>query len=156
MTTIKRVHTAVGVAITDKKRNLFFIQQKDESYPIPELRLNFTFFGGRLNDNEDEKDALKRELLEELDQEAAILIYEKSKKMFDIGPIKWKKWESSFCLYEAVLPIEKLIDISKLPVKEGEKGCLVTREEIVKLPLVPTIKETVKRYLSNFDSKLSR
>lgn len=151
MTTIKKVHTAVGVAITDSERNLFYIQQKDGFYPIPELRHNYTFFGGQIKDNEDEIETLKRELLEELDEEVALLIFKNCKKMFNIGPIKWKKWTSSFCLYEAVLPVEKLIEISKLPVKEGAGGCLVSRGEIVKLPLVPTIKETVKQYLSYFN-----
>ncbi len=117
---------SVGVVVTNNERDLFYIQQKDELHPIPEFRLFFTFFGGQLKKNEEEKIALKRELLEELEQNAAILIYDESKKMFDSGLMQWEKGVCEFSLYEAALPTEKLMHISKLPIREGKQGCLIT------------------------------
>ena len=149
MTVSERVHTSAGVAITNEARDLFYIQQKDEFYPIPDFRLLYAFFGGAIKDGEDGTTALKRELLEELREDVANLIYEKSKKMFDSGIILWKQRKSRFLLFESVLPTEKLLHISKLPIKEGKKGCLISRDELADIPVIPTLEGTRDRYLSN-------
>ena len=68
----------VAVSITNPKRDLFYIQQKDEFHPMPEFRLRYTFFGGGLKENESEMQALKRELLEE---ELTFLKFSQKKKI---------------------------------------------------------------------------
>ena len=57
-----RIFHGAGVVITNKKRSLFYLQQKDNSHPIKEFRLTYCFFGGGINDNEKEFKGLKREL----------------------------------------------------------------------------------------------
>jgi len=138
----------VGIAITNKKRDLFYIQEKDNSHPNPEFRHNFTFFGGKIDNSESEIFALKRELLEELEEGIANLIYNQSKKIFDSTFYNTKNQICTFSLYEAVLSKKQLLKIAEFPIKEGEKGHLLSRDEITRVQFIPNIKCVLKKYLS--------
>ena len=140
------MHTSVGVSITNKERNLFYIQQKDELHPIPEFRLQYTFFGGGIDENESEMQALKRELLEELNEDAAILIFNQSKKLFENNIYDFKNQKHGYILYEATLPTNTLISISKLPINEGKRGCLVSRAELSNIQVMFPLRHVLNRY----------
>ena len=142
--------TGVGVMITDPTRNLFCFQLKDKTYYIEEFRHTYTIFGGSIEKGEKEMNAMKRELFEELDINAAKLIEEKIKFVFkniivlNHGPHKGKYLE--FSLFESILSAENLINISKLPIKEGEKSSLIKKEDIDKNKFNPDIKRIIDKY----------
>jgi len=137
---------AVGVVITNNKKTLFYLQQKDEKYWIPVFRQSYCFFGGGIEPEEDEHQALKRELLEELEPTPAEIIYKYSKKLFDNYIQNVMKKNYKFSLYEAVLSNKKLIEISKFPVKEG-RGVLIKRENILNIFFMTDLKSTLTKYL---------
>lgn len=61
------MHKGVGVVIGNRTRTKFFIQQKDETYPIEKWRNSFSFWGGKIETGDDSiLDALKREISEEI------------------------------------------------------------------------------------------
>ena len=77
---MKYSYDGVAVVITNPSKNLFYLQQKDNSYAIKEYRLGYTFFGGGVEKNETEKEAFKREIYEEFNQSVAEHIIKKSKR----------------------------------------------------------------------------
>tara|TARA_Y100000034_G_C6615057_1_gene267963 strand:- start:88 stop:558 length:471 start_codon:yes stop_codon:yes gene_type:complete len=139
-----------GVMITNPSQNLFYFQLKDETYHIEELRHAYTVFGGSIEKGEKDIDAMKRELFEELDINAAKLIEEKIKFVFKgIVVLKHRLYKGKllgFSLFESILSNENLIKISKLPVKEGERGSLIKKEDIGKNKFNPSIKEIIVEY----------
>jgi 8-oxo-dGTP pyrophosphatase MutT (NUDIX family) len=141
-------YRGVGVIITNLKRNLFYFQQKDEDYWIPSYRLKYCFFGGGLEKNEKEDHALKRELLEELEITAAEVIYKNSTKVFSAEFKDIFGKDCDYSLYESVLQNKTLKNISLLHIKEGKKGILVSREEILGLSFFKDITKILGKYLS--------
>lgn len=61
------MHTGVGIIIRNKSGNSFFIQEKDESYPVERYRNCCSLFGGKIEEGETPLEGLKRELMEEVD-----------------------------------------------------------------------------------------
>ena len=139
---------AVGVSITNEKRTLFYLQKKDNEYWIPQLRLKYCFFGGQIESSETESIALERELLEELNPDLAKIIYKNSKRVLSSYFINVLGENYKFSLYESVLHDKTMEKLSSLTVKEGE-GFLIKRENILKIPFFPSLKDTLERYLSS-------
>ena len=145
--TIKGYKT-VAVLITNKKRNSFIFQKKDREYWISQLRFKYCFFGGEIEKGEDEKSALERELSEELEQDIARIIYEKSKKIFSDNLIDILGRNCALTLYESILPNRTLKKIISTPIKEGEASVLVKREDIPRVPFFPDLKGVLEKYLN--------
>lgn len=147
-------HHGVGVIVTDSNRELFYIQQKDDTYPFPEYRLCYSFFGGAIEAGEGELGALERELSEELEPEAAQWIAHVCNKLFD-AEISTSRGSYHFTLFEAALPKYDVEDLAELPVREGA-GRLVSRREIEKLKFVHNLKTVLDKYLKQNPSHPTR
>lgn len=136
------------VSITNRKKTLFYLQQKDEDYWIPEYRLKYCFFGGQVEKNETELEALKRELFEEIDERFALTISKNSKKLFDVYFTNIHKEYCKLSMHESVLEEEFLEKLSHTKAKEG-KGLLVKIEDFQTTPFFWDLKKSVlTRYLS--------
>lgn len=60
-------HHGVGLLIKNAEQDLFFVQQKDETYPVEKWRGSISFWGGKIEDfDTDSKTAVLRELNEEI------------------------------------------------------------------------------------------
>ncbi len=143
----EKLNWGAVVSITNRERTLFYLQQKDEEYWIPENRLRYCFFGGGVKRGENELEALQRELLEEFDERSALVISKNSKKLFDAHFKNILNEPYKISLYESVLEDEFLRELPNLPVKEGI-GRLVKREGILQIPFFLDLKKPVlDRYL---------
>jgi len=136
-----------AVVITNPSRTFFYLQQKDEGYQIESFRLSYCFFGGRIEEGEEEKDSLRRELFEELESIAADLVFKNSKRLFYDCFTNILGRKCRFLLYESVISDKNLEEISTLPVKEGKRGFLCKREELLIIPFISDLKNTRRRYL---------
>ena len=123
--------TGVGLVITNKERNKFYFQQKDETYWIPEYHLKYCFFGGGREKEENAYDTLKRELDEELEPIVAKIILEKSKEVFLNEFINIFGKKCKHFIFEAILSEEEFKEIIKFPIKEGKQGKIFLKDELI-------------------------
>ncbi len=143
----------VGVIVTDGKGDIFYIQQKDEKYPVPEFRLCYSFFGGNIEPGETEKNALERELKEELEDIVAFNVLQASKKLWTMelfGKTESGKTAYDFTLYEAVLTNEQLLEAARRRVREG-RGKFFSKDKITKLPFIHGLEAALKRYFDKVE-----
>ena len=148
---MKYLYKAVAAVITNQTKNLFYLQQKDETYSIKEYRLMCTFFGGGVEKYETEKTAFKREIYEELDREAAGYVLKNSKRKFSqiIFPIfgQCKNKPVKIILFESLLSNKMLKKISKTKVMEGKRGVLVKKAKLQKIKFFDDLMGIFKKYL---------
>lgn len=135
--------------ITNKKRDIFYMQQKDETYFRPEYRLMYTFFGGKIEDNESNIEAIKRELSEEFEEDASNIITKKLKFVFSM-PSYSKNEPKEFQVFESVLSSKEINLISKTKIKEGKRGIILKRNLVESSPIIPLIKIVLVKYLKLF------
>jgi len=140
-------HYGVAVVITNLKKDLFYLQKKDEKCPIISFRHKYCFFGGAIETDEKEIFALRRELLEELDPVSAKLIYESSKKLFDDYFINIFHQRTKFSIYESIIDDDELKMMACLPVEEGS-GVLVHRKHIGEKYFVSDLRKTSLKYFN--------
>jgi len=120
-------HKGVGLIICNSAKTKFFIQQKDDLYPIEKWRNTFSFWGGAMEKSDiSEKVALIREITEELFPPEMVL--QKNWKYVDNYNITGDA-NFIFSLFELKVNDAELIEISKINVKEG-KGKLMYLNEI--------------------------
>lgn len=125
------LETGVGVIITNKNRNLFYFQQKDETYWIKQYQLKYCFFGGGIENREHPKKALERELFEELDRNAAELVINNLKEeVFTKDFINIFNKKCRHTIFESILSEDELKTISKLNVKEGKRGVIIKLNDL--------------------------
>lgn len=136
------------IVITNKNRDKFYIQQKDETHPIKKFRLCYTFFGGGTEKEENEFNTLERELKEELSYEAYYPILKHKKRIFD-AKIKVKDKKILVAMFETALEDKDLLSISKMSVKEG-RGYLIKKQDIINLKFMHDINKIVEQYIRNF------
>ena len=148
---MKYSYDGVAVVITNPSKNLFYLQQKDNSYAIKEYRLGYTFFGGGIEKGETEEEAFKREIYEEFDREAAKCIIKNGKRKFSqiIFPIfgQCKNKPVKIILFEALLSNKMLKKISKTKVMEGKRGVLVKKAKLQKIKFFDDLMGIFKKYL---------
>ena len=136
----------VVLIITNKDKDLFYMQQKDENYPIAKWRLYYTFFGGKIEENELPLESLKREMYEELQKEIARMLLGKARKVFnydyDNGKAKRK-----YYVYESVLSDLDLKKIENAPIKEGKLGKIIQKKKLKDYKIVKSIKKILEKYL---------
>jgi ADP-ribose pyrophosphatase YjhB (NUDIX family) len=117
-------HEGVGLIIRSNDASLWFVQQKDETYPIEKWRLSYSLWGGAMEVGESPEVALLRELKEELDwvpETMPISIGRKLVQSDRIFPIH---------LFEYLMPKENLKTwVQGLEVQEGY-GKLVVKEAL--------------------------
>jgi 8-oxo-dGTP pyrophosphatase MutT (NUDIX family) len=143
----EKPHPGVGVIITNKSHTKFYLQQKDNTHPVTQCRLKFCFFGGAVEEGESELEALKRELTEEINKEVAVKISSKTKRLFDSTFLNILGIPTIFVFYEMILSDEELLNLSKIPVKEGKGGFLVGIKEMYTLPFIIDLEHMLRRYL---------
>lgn len=136
------------VIITNKNKNILYMQQKDETYPAIRWKLHYTFFGGKVEQNEKDIQTLKRELYEELDEKIAKIIFNKSKKIFDFN-YSDELITIKYNVFEAIFSDEELKEIEKMPIKEGKGGELIKKENIEDYKIIFSIKKVLEKYLEN-------
>jgi translation elongation factor EF-G len=148
---MKYKHWSIGAIITNPTRTLFYIQQKDEGYYVPEYRLKHCFFGGGKKKNETEIETLKRELSEELDTNFLSLLMKNPTRLFDSYFTNIEGDTYKFTIYESILSDKDLLELSKLQPKEGKCGVLLNREEFKNIPFFDDLLETREKYLKSIE-----
>lgn len=117
-------HEGVGLIIRSGDVSLWFVQQKDETYPIEKWQLSYSVWGGAMEEGEEPQAALLRELEEELSWNPP--------KMPDYIGRQIVHSDSYFAihLYEYTMPAAELkVWAEGLDVQEGY-GKLVAREAL--------------------------
>jgi 8-oxo-dGTP pyrophosphatase MutT (NUDIX family) len=152
---MKKASKGVGVIITNNKRDRFYLQQKDNTHPVPQCRLKFCFFGGAVEDGEDELSTIKREINEEISSDAAEIISKKAKRLFESSFVNIIDVPTTFVFYESVLSDKELLEISDMPVSEG-KGLLVGIKDLYLLPFLIDLEHMLRRYLGILSNFVSR
>lgn len=141
------MHLGVGIIIRNESGDLFFIQEKDETYPVEKYRNYCSFFGGKIEEGETPLEGLKRELIEEVDLGDLI-------QRIDIRFIQsffiQKRFE--FNLFEGVLSdddfkiLKHKYDTSSLPVFEG-RSKILDKDLLIKEKWIWGLEEVVLFYL---------
>ena len=135
-------HRGVGVIVRNPAATRFYVQQKDAAYrPHPR---GYSLFGGAIEPGEALHEALARELAEELGSTAQLLLAAGPALVSEarVGPTKFR-----FSLFEVVLDDPLLDTLARAPVYEGERGVVVTREQLRALPFVWGLEAVVLAYL---------
>jgi 8-oxo-dGTP pyrophosphatase MutT (NUDIX family) len=135
-------HHGVGVIVRNPAATRFYVQQKDADYrPHPR---GYSLFGGAVEPGETLEAALARELNEELGAAAQLLLAAGPALVSEarLGPS-----EFHFSLFEVVLDDTQLDALARAPVYEGERGVLVSREQLRELPFVWGLAAVVLAYL---------
>lgn len=120
-------HRGVGLVLTNTNRDLFYLQQKDETYPIAKWQLALSVWGGAVEAEDDsDENALLRELREELN-------WTRTENALPLGIFDVKSEQRFFIsLFEIVLPEEELISFSENTIVNEGYGILLTKEELGK------------------------
>ncbi len=139
----KILHQGVGIIFRNKEHSAFFIQVKDESYPIPEYRECNSLFGGKIEDGESPEEGLLRELNEELGLG----------KLMDKLNIKFiqtfnlqKEKEFEFHLFEGILENDDFLALSQVSVFEGY-GKLIKKENLLNEKWIWGLEKVLEFYL---------
>ena len=135
-------HRSVGVIARNHAATRFYVQQKDAAYrPHPR---GYSLFGGAIEPGEAPLEALARELDEELGGAAQLLLAAGPLLVSEtrVGPSEFQ-----FALFEVVLDDARLDTLAHTPVYEGERGAVVTREQLLALPFIWGLGAVVRAYL---------
>lgn len=140
-------HKGVGLLISNQAHSLFYLQVKDETYPVAKWRGAYTFWGGAI----DPKDAnpaaaVKRELEEELPEtlEWLLPIPRKEIKTYQV------EHEKSFplTLFVSIVSNQQLELLSQQTPEEGY-GRLVKRAELFENSWIWGLEVVIKDYLNS-------
>ena len=138
-------HHGVGALVTNAGRTRFFVQQKDASYP--RFPLAYSVFGGAREPGEDLGEAVARELHEELGASARGIL---DAGLVHVLTTRVEPAEGDafvYSLFEIVVDDARLDALVEVPVLEGERGAVVTRAELARLPFVWGLEAVVRVYL---------
>jgi len=138
------MHKGVGLIITNKNKTHFFVQQKDENYPVKKWAGCYSFWGGKIENTDNSKlDALKRELVEEIEN---VIDFESSAinfmKSFEI--ICDRNFE--FHLFELLLEDELFSELQNATIMEGY-GVTLTTDEVKNGKWIWCLEKVVDNYL---------
>ena len=135
------------VVLTDLSRSRFYVQQKDEHYTRHPF--GYGFFGGESTQGEDGLTTLSRELREELSEEAYTLISPGDAEVFQIvfdGEVQ-RPPPCRLVLYERRIDDSALEKLAVLPIHEGLRGVLVSKDEMLEIDWIWNLHGVVKGYL---------
>lgn len=139
------MHKGVGLIITNKDKTHFFVQQKDENYPIKKWAMCYSFWGGKIEESDGSLvEALNRELAEEIDG------------MFDFEPLKinfvneytvYCDKTFVFSLFELILDDEILDQFKRAEIREGY-GKLITLDELKNGKWIWCLEQVVAQFIT--------
>ena len=138
------MHKGVGLIISNKSKTLFFVQQKDENYPVKKWAGCYSFWGGKVEESDDSLlEALKRELFEEI---KANIDFDVS-KINPIGEFIIDCDEKFlFNLFELVLPEDQLHKLQSAEIYEGY-GTLISLNELKRGKWIWCLEQVVAEYI---------
>jgi 8-oxo-dGTP pyrophosphatase MutT (NUDIX family) len=116
------MHRGVGIIIRNESGNLFFVQEKDETYPFVEYRNCCSLFGGKIEDGETLEIGLIRELKEEI--EIGNLFQKMNIRFLKSFLMKNNLSEFEFSLFEGILSDDDFILLSQKRIMEGRSKVL--------------------------------
>ncbi len=139
------MHKGVGLIITNKSKAQFFIQQKDENYPIKKWAMCFSFWGGEIEETDDSLlRALKRELVEEIED---VINFESLTINF-VDEFKINCDEAFvFTLFELILDNEQLHQLQEAKIFEGY-GKLVSLDELKNGKWIWCLEHVIAQYIA--------
>ena len=136
-------HHGVGVIARNAAGTRFYLQQKDAQYrPYP---LAYSLFGGASEAGETPVEALVRELGEELGDAAELLLAAGPTLIGEhrVGPRQFR-----YSMFEVILDDATLDILAAAPVHEGERGAVVSRDDLRSLPFVWGLEAVILAYLA--------
>jgi hypothetical protein len=145
---INDMHRGVGIIIKNKSGNLFFIQEKDETYPFVEYRNYCSLFGGKIEDGETLEIGLIRELKEEID-------FEGEDQMCNLKPVFLKCFllknnlsEFEFNLFEGILSDDDFALLSQKRIMEG-RSKILNKKGLMNEKWIWGLEVVIEFYLNN-------
>lgn len=149
-------HRGVGMIVRNGTSTRFYVQQKDADYPV--YPRAYSLFGGAADPGESHAQALARELAEELGADAAIellaaeprLVAEHQVRRPAFGP--GAEGSFGFALFEVVVDDAQLDRLARTRVFEGERGAVMTRDQLVSLPFIWGLEIVIQAYLAQLPS----
>lgn len=150
--TTEPIHRGVGLLIGNESHSQFFIQIKDETYPMPRWRGACAFWGGAMEpEDASELAAVLREVEEEIPAALPCLnLVEKDKvDTFWVENDGNPFW---LTIFEAIVSDKELQTIANVDVLEGG-GCLVSREELLPKSWIFGMDFIFKKYLELKDNR---
>lgn len=142
-----KIHQGVGLLISNRDQTQFFVQIKDEHYPYEAWRGACAFWGGAIEPDEQELEAVERELEEEI-PDAALLLQQVSKNKIKRYWIDNKTVLQPFWLtvFEAVVSTETLQKIAQTKVLEG-RSLLLSKTDLLDKKWIWGMDFILKEYL---------
>lgn len=138
----EREHHGVVAIVTDPARTHFLVQQKDEHYaPFPD---GYSLFGGAVEVDENDDNALIRELQEELGEIAARLLTRPPRRVLSMRP---PPGTFQLTAYELIVPLDQLRTLHNCAVQEGRRGVVMSRSDLTQTELVWGLSAVVAAYL---------
>lgn len=125
--------------IVSPTRDRFVVQRKDSGYEPPRC---VTFFGGAIEGGEDEREAIERELREELGRWTAEVIF--GQGLVSFGSV------GDFSVFECLAQDATIDWISRQPVYEGESAEICLRVDLRDLPWIESVRAVVEAYLVRY------
>ncbi len=138
------MHKGVGLIITNKKRTLFFVQQKDENYPVEKWAKCYSFWGGKIEESDfSYLEALKRELYEEINGN---IDFTSSKIEFVSKFIVNCDKTYEFNLFELVVDDMELQELKSTEIFEGH-GVLISLNELINGKWIWCLERVINQYV---------
>jgi hypothetical protein len=124
----------VVVIIADPDKQVFLVQDKTDTHPIPQARAKLSFWGGSIEEGESAPAALMRELFEEIivDPLVRAVIHNMRRwKEFELSQAEFGEATYQCTVYVSVFPAQKVLEMAQIldppgRVTEG-KPLLLTR-----------------------------
>jgi len=139
------MHHGVGLIIRNQAKSLFFVQKKDETYPLAKWVGALSTWGGKI---EEEDGSPFKALLREVDEELAFPL--DPAKITQVGEFLVQSDSNYvFYLYETVVDEETLAALKHQQVKEGTSEVL-TRAELLARDWVWGLEKVIKEYVQRF------
>ena len=139
------MHRGVGAIISNENRQQYFLQQKDEKYPVEEWKHAFSFWGGAVEKGETNTEALFRELREEI--QTSLSFDTQNVRLVETFLITNAVEPYEFALYEMVLSNSDFQLLTQAKILEG-KGVVKPQKDLQNLFWIWGLEVVVEKYLS--------
>ncbi|MFK7798649.1 MAG: NUDIX domain-containing protein [Aureispira sp.] len=140
------MHKGVGLIIGNTTKDLFFVQKKDQNYPITKWIDGFSFWGGAVEENDKSLyEALIRELQEEL---TTALDYPNIQFVKEFLVKSDRNY--TFYLFELLVDETVLQRLQNQEVKEGNAD-LVTKTTLLTQNWIWGLEQVIFQYFNDTD-----
>jgi len=139
---MNQAHKGVGALITNTERSHYYIQQKDETYPIKKWRGAYSFWGGALETSDaSEEVGLLRELEEELN-------WQPSSAFHKIGNFMVESDHNfPITVFEILLSPIELNKLAAHTIPTEGNGIYIAKEQLLSSPWVWDLDKVLRQYL---------